>query len=175
MAVYKHKPKYKTVKVKTLTICILATVLFIQCFVWWSGRDVLDLGVNDEEWENLVPFENELFHDFPTSGHVTPRIPHIIHQTWKDVNIPDAFHDNIRSFSDHNPDFEYYFWTDKSARALIQAKQPQLLELFDNIVEPVRRADLLRYLFLLPPFNQCYIYELNLTNNYCFNINDLRQ
>lgn len=100
---------------------------------------------DDANTDGISLFEPILKRDFPAKSEIPPRIPQIIHQTWKTEFIPSEFHHNIQSFVSKNPDFEYYFWTDKSARQLIKAKYPYLLETFDNYVEPVRKADLLRY------------------------------
>ncbi|XP_052804307.1 uncharacterized protein LOC128234238 [Mya arenaria] len=104
--------------------------------------------IREDELDLVFAYEQELEVDFPTSEHIYPRIPHVVHQTWKDIHVPSEFHANVRSFVELHPDFDYFFWTDASARILIRARHPNLLALFDNIVEPVRRADLLRYVVL---------------------------
>lgn len=47
-----------------------------------------------------------------------------------------------------HPDWEYWLWTDDSARELLKHKYPSLLPVFENYSENIRRADTLRYVVL---------------------------
>lgn len=130
---------------KVLLLNCLCLFLIVKIIKVISEPEIV-LGIDDDaDIGGISPFEPILKRDFPTFDHVSPRIPRIIHQTWKSVNIPPEFHHNILSFRNNNPDFVYYFWTDNTARELIRSKYPHLLETFDNYVEPVRKADMLRY------------------------------
>lgn len=126
-------------------ICSVATgmgyILFQSTF--YTVR--LPYGVNEDDF---LPFEPDITEDFPTSADGRVRIPHIIHQTYKDENIPEHYVKYIRSFVDRNPNWEYYFWTDDSARQLIKEKHPDMLELWDAFNDPINRADALRYVIL---------------------------
>ena len=122
-------------------VCSCAAVLT----VWLLYDTGVSLGDGEREsLEKYEPFESELHEDFPQDGDYINRIPKIIHQTWKNRRVPPQFQDNIRSFVTHNPSFTYYYWTDDSARMLIKERHPYLLETFDNYVEKVRRADMIR-------------------------------
>ena len=74
-------------------------------------------------------------------------IPKIIHQTWKDENlpVPTAMPESWRS---QNPDWEYRFWTDAALADFVQATYPALWPLFKAAPKPVMRADIARYLLL---------------------------
>jgi len=48
-------------------------------------------------------------------------IPRVIHQTWKDQDVPARFLDAQRSWQDAHPDWEYRFWTDEDLAALEHA------------------------------------------------------
>lgn len=98
--------------------------------------------------QDLEPFQPEVTEDFPTIPGDEPRIPHIIHQTYKSTLIPNVFADNVKSFVEKNPKWTYYFWTDESARQLIKDKHPYLLDIWDNYQRPINRADALRYVVL---------------------------
>lgn len=131
--------------VKVLLINFTCLFVIIQIIKYIKEPEII-LGKYDEaNTEGISPFEQILKNDFPTTKGLPPRIPYIIHQTWKTESIPHEFLHNIQSFVSKNPNFKYYFWTDESARQLIKNKYPYLLETFDNYVEPVRKADLLRY------------------------------
>ncbi|KAH3855333.1 hypothetical protein DPMN_097900 [Dreissena polymorpha] len=86
--------------------------------------------------------------DFPTVSGLEPRIPHIIHQTYRDNLIPVQFADYVRSFVDNHPTWKFYFWTDESGRKLLAERHPHLLSTWDGYVENIKRSDMLRYLVL---------------------------
>ena len=74
-------------------------------------------------------------------------IPKIIHQTWRDENIPGP-REWPESWRRHNPDWEYRLWTDADLQALVHDHYPDLTELFHAYPNPVQRADMGRYLIL---------------------------
>ena len=74
-------------------------------------------------------------------------IPKIIHQTWRDHNLPvDAA--LPESWKTHNPDWEYRFWTDADLRTFVKDEYPRMLSLYLAAEKPVQRADIARYLLL---------------------------
>ena len=75
-------------------------------------------------------------------------IPQIIHQTWKDDNIPDRFHAFVRSWRVHHPGWEYILWTDASSRHFIQMHFPDFLPLYDRYPTAIQKVDAARYLIL---------------------------
>lgn len=122
-------------------ICVYLLRLSLQ-----SSEIVIGDGTIDSSEFTLK--EQYLYEDFPAASihgnNIDPRIPRIIHQTWKTEYVPSQFQNNIRSFIEMNGDYQYFFWTDESARKLIAERHDYLLDTFDNYVEPIRRADLLR-------------------------------
>lgn len=74
-------------------------------------------------------------------------IPKIIHQTWRDHDIPGP-KEWPESWKNKNKDWEYRFWTDADLLALVQTHYPELEELYQSYPNPVQRADLGRYLIL---------------------------
>ncbi|KAH3853847.1 uncharacterized protein LOC127872420 [Dreissena polymorpha] len=93
-------------------------------------------------------------YDFPSSSS-SPRIPHIIHQTYKTEAIPMDFQKNVQSCMRFNPNWKYIFWTDETARQLIQAMYPDFLVVWDNYRNNINKADALRY-FVLYEFGGIY-------------------
>ncbi|XP_052784582.1 uncharacterized protein LOC128220280 [Mya arenaria] len=93
--------------------------------------------------------------DFPSADGQQPKIPHIIHQTYKDTNVPNQAEPFIRSFINHNPNWTYYFWTDDSARKLLTARYPFFLQVWDRYKHHMHRADAMRY-FILHQFGGVY-------------------
>lgn len=53
-----------------------------------------------------------------------------------------------RTWTKNHPDWEYWLWTDSSARQLIQERFPALLPVFDAYPQNIQRADALRYVLL---------------------------
>ena len=78
------------------------------------------LPLTDVEMMSYEPLYKEVTEQFPISGDV--KIPRLIHQTWKDTNVPTAVTSWVRSWLQVNPGYEYYFWTDETARALISER-----------------------------------------------------
>jgi len=74
-------------------------------------------------------------------------IPKIIHQTWKDENLPVPA-SMPQSWRDQNPDWEYRFWTDAQLADFVREKYVDLWPLYCAAFEPVKRADIARYLLL---------------------------
>ncbi|KAK0054601.1 inositol phosphoceramide mannosyltransferase 2-like isoform X3 [Biomphalaria pfeifferi] len=100
-------------------------------------------------WFSLLPWQCRRITKreyFPSSG--TPKIPKIIHQVWKGIFVPPEFVSWIKSWNKHHPDWEYWLWTDKSARQFIADRYPHLLNVYDNYPENIRRADAFRYIVL---------------------------
>jgi mannosyltransferase OCH1-like enzyme len=77
------------------------------------------------------------------------KIPRIIHQTWKDHNVPQAYRQMAHSWRKQHPKWEYRFWTDDMNRNFIAANFPYFLSVYDNYSNPIQRVDAVRYFALL--------------------------
>ncbi|KAG6590985.1 Inositol phosphoceramide mannosyltransferase 2 [Phytophthora cinnamomi] len=78
----------------------------------------------------------------------TGGIPHIIHQSWKNVyRIPTRFHPWMKSWKDMHPTWTYVFWTDEDNLRLFQQLYPQYLHVA-KAVKKVSLADMARYALL---------------------------
>jgi len=82
-------------------------------------------------------------------------IPRIIHQTWKNNDIPDKWKLSSFMWKKHHPDWTYILWTDKMIRDYIMLGYPQFLKLFDSYKYPIQRVDMIRY-FILKDFGGIY-------------------
>ena len=51
-------------------------------------------------------------------------IPKIIHQTWKDEDVPENWKPSSLAWQKHHPDWEYHLWTDKELCAFLLQKFP---------------------------------------------------
>lgn len=136
---------------KTLFGCCIMTTMLHYVIKFEQIRDhgdykSLNLPVDETNIADYAPLHLTKFETFPTEGNL--RIPRIIHQTWKDTEIPRKLTGWVKSWQEKNPDYKYWLWTDASARKLIADRHPHLLDTFDNYHEGIRRADALRYVVL---------------------------
>ena len=75
-------------------------------------------------------------------------IPKIIHQTWREADVPRPFNHMTLSWRQHHPDWEYRLWTDEDLEELARSHYPHLLDQFRAYRHPVQRADIGRYMIL---------------------------
>jgi hypothetical protein len=75
-------------------------------------------------------------------------IPRIFHQTWKTSAVPPVFAPFQQSWLAHNPDWEYRFWTDESARRFVAEHYPWFLPTYDGYARPIARVDAVRYMWM---------------------------
>ena len=76
------------------------------------------------------------------------RIPKIIHQTWKDEQLPKAFQLLSQTWREMLPGWEYRLWTDDMNREFVKTYYPDFLGKYDAYPNKIQRADAIRYLLL---------------------------
>ena len=141
-----RKPTQKTLLgCALLIICLHYIIKFEQIRDHGDYRN-LYIPVEKKDLDKYPPLSLTTFETFPEKGEM--KIPKIIHQTWKTAEIPRKLTKWVKSWLKKNPDYEYWLWTDKSARQLIAERHPFLLNAYDNYPEGIRRADALRYVIL---------------------------
>ncbi|ODO05025.1 hypothetical protein I350_05637 [Cryptococcus amylolentus CBS 6273] len=107
----------------------------------WDGR------VRDtDSWERL----------YNVSNRAGERIPRLIHQTWKDDQLPEKWRKAWRECREGMPDYEYMLWTDDTSREFIATHYPAHLHMYDAYQYPIQRADSIRY-FILHHFGGVYM------------------
>ena len=84
------------------------------------------------------------------------RIPHIIHQTWKNDNLPEAFRPMSRTWREMLPNWEYRLWTDEMCCEFVHCHYPDFLPQYDAYPMNIQRADAIRY-FLLQTYGGLYV------------------
>ncbi|MEU8872609.1 glycosyltransferase [Streptomyces javensis] len=84
------------------------------------------------------------------------RIPPLIHQTWKNADVPPDWRTWSETWRRHHPDWEYRLWTDADNRAFLEQHYAWFLPIYDGYPEPIKRADAIRY-FLLDHFGGLYV------------------
>ncbi|MCX5519506.1 glycosyltransferase [Kaistia defluvii] len=75
-------------------------------------------------------------------------IPTIIHQTWRDRNIPPSLQGYVASWPRLHPGWEIRLWTDDDLALLVRQEYPHLAEQYFGYPRAIQRADLGRYLVL---------------------------
>jgi mannosyltransferase OCH1-like enzyme len=75
-------------------------------------------------------------------------IPKIIHQTWKNDNIPIEWQDYVQTLKTINPDWSYKLWTDKLMLEFVEKEFKFFLKTYVQFPKNVMRADVFRYLLM---------------------------
>jgi inositol phosphorylceramide mannosyltransferase catalytic subunit len=76
------------------------------------------------------------------------KIPKIIHQTYKDHNLPENYklcQDEIKKL---HPDFEYRFYTDKDMDNYIKKNFPSYYKKFNELPRKIMKIDMFRYFLM---------------------------
>ncbi len=76
-------------------------------------------------------------------------IPKIIHQTWKDNDVPGHFLIFSNTWKEYHRDWTFILWTDAMNRTFIQENYPAFLTIYDSYPENIQRVDAIRYFILL--------------------------
>ncbi len=75
-------------------------------------------------------------------------IPKILHQTWKDNDVPAHLVAYRQSWQTHHPAWEFKLWTDPDNRELIRQHYAWFLPIYDSYPENIMRVDAARYFIL---------------------------
>jgi len=76
------------------------------------------------------------------------KIPKIIHQTWKNKNVPMEYYPWMNSWIQNHLDWEYKFWTDLENREFVKDFYPEHLHVYDSYKKNIQRVDFVRVLYL---------------------------
>lgn len=82
-------------------------------------------------------------------------IPKIIHQTYKDKNLPFIYKDCQETIKKLHPDFEYKFYTDGDIFNFIKLSFPEYYDKFMKLPRMIMKIDMFRY-FLMYKFGGLY-------------------
>jgi mannosyltransferase OCH1-like enzyme len=74
------------------------------------------------------------------------KIPKIIIQTWKDINIPEKYKKDIESINKYNPDFKYMFFTDEDIDYFIKKHYPEYYSTYLKLPIIIQKIDFFRYI-----------------------------
>jgi mannosyltransferase OCH1-like enzyme len=82
-------------------------------------------------------------------------IPKIIHQTWKNEDVPDHWKISQVEWKRLCPDWKYVLWTDQMIEDYINQYYQKYIEMFKNFPYTIQRVDTIRY-FILREFGGVY-------------------
>lgn len=127
--------------------------LILACFLVWYLFDLITL-LNDDSFQDAL-LDVELN---PVDGVLEKPaiIPKIIHQTYKNQDIPDIWKSGRQACVDLHPDYQYILWTDEMSRQFISEEYPWFLKTWDAYPYAIQRADAIRY-FALAHYGGIYI------------------
>ena len=84
------------------------------------------------------------------SAENTISIPRIIHQSWRDSDLPPRFKKWSSTWRKCMPGWEYRLWTDGDNRKLVKDHYPWFLERYDSYPHAIQRADAARWVHHFP-------------------------
>lgn len=82
-------------------------------------------------------------------------IPKIIHQTWKNNNIPKRWRISQKMWKKLHPSWQYVFWTDKSIEKYMRLNHRKFYKQWKEYPYHIQRVDAVRY-FILKDFGGVY-------------------
>lgn len=84
------------------------------------------------------------------SPDATPKlIPRIIHQTFKDRNVPPQARQYMRTWRSMNPGWEIRFYDDAACLEFVRTEFPEYLAAYKALERDVERSDFFRYMVVL--------------------------
>ena len=134
-----------------LRYCLVCLALFVSLSVFASILHHIVSSSSLKYWYKYYTADvtfvvsEELFKE-PHTRH--DKIPHVVHQTWKNRLLPPVFVPYVKSWRLHHPRWKYLFWTDVNALHFIQRLYPEQFVLYYALNADVERADVLRYLIM---------------------------
>jgi mannosyltransferase OCH1-like enzyme len=76
------------------------------------------------------------------------QIPRIIHQLWKDENVPARWRDAVASVKRYHKGWEYRLWTDALIDDYVRANHPKFYPAFAGMNRHIMRVDVFRYVLM---------------------------
>ena len=102
---------------------------------------------------NIINIKNPNPIDINANTSVT--IPKIIHQTYKNHDLPETYKMCQTEIKRLHPDFEYRFYTDEYMDRLMKTDFPEYYEKFNELPRMIMKIDMFRY-FLMYKYGGLY-------------------
>ncbi|KAI9777402.1 MAG: hypothetical protein M1839_008915 [Geoglossum umbratile] len=135
-----------------LAAFLLLTLLFLRVYT------LITLLFEDGARDMITARELERLEGEVTRRGVVrvQKIPKIIHQTYKDEEVPAKWKEAQMACVGLHRGWEYMFWTDATARQFIAEEYGWFLDTFDRYPYTIQRSDAIRY-FVLWHYGGIYI------------------
>ena len=144
---------------KTIFFNLLFSVLIYTAFILSSHLNIESEHEHSDIRHGIEPSKAQgdpiLIADYILETHIKtpsnnmcPKIPRIIHQSWKSRTLPSKFQKWSDTWSILNPSYTHLIWDDTDNRRLVQLYYPWFLETFDNFTSNILRADAARLFYL---------------------------
>jgi len=155
--------------------------------------------INESSWEDITigsSFRQEMKLTYATNtiemipyitSMTVPTIPLKIYQTHRYQEFQSPFHESAHlSITQLNPEYEYYYFTDESARNWIsEYYEPRVLKCYDMLIPNAYKADFFRICILYQwggcyfdhkhvlrfPLRQFFNHYSSLSSIYCIDLN----
>jgi mannosyltransferase OCH1-like enzyme len=76
------------------------------------------------------------------------QIPRIVHQLWKDGNVPVRWRDAVASVMRYHKGWEHRLWTDALIDDYVRTKHPRFYPVFAGMNRHIMRVDVFRYVLM---------------------------
>ena len=130
------------------TVIVLIAVLALQNYI----RMICTIGYGISYW--LHPSAVYVAEGMGKED-VLP-VPKLLHQTWKDVHVPEKWQAAQKSCIDAHPEYVYKLWTDQDGLNFLQQEYPWFLNTYLSYPHSIQRVDALRY-FILHTYGGIYL------------------
>ena len=141
---------------REIKILLYANLFFVLFFLYYTFD--LHMLIVDNTLEDSIPSEdiapNSTLPIIDSQEKIL--IPKIIHQTYKDENIPSHWQAGQAQCKSLNPDYEYILWTDEMIEDFISEEFPWFLPTLKSYKYPIQKADVIRY-FVLWKYGGIYV------------------
>ena len=74
--------------------------------------------------------------------------PKIIHQSWKDYNVPENFQKWSETWKKFNPDYQYKLWSDQDNLQFINDEFTYFLNKYNSYNHHIKKVDAVRYFYM---------------------------
>lgn len=81
-------------------------------------------------------------------GQSSYKIPHVVHQTWIDHNVPEVYQPWQQSWMSLQPAWTYRLWTDVDNDQLVASKFRWFRPTFDRLPVKIMQVDAVRYMYV---------------------------
>ncbi|CAF0722302.1 unnamed protein product [Rotaria sp. Silwood1] len=127
---------------------ILTILYIVQTYLTWYRFSSGVISSNDNFDTTMSSYPLNQTSTMPNYTNVVPPILHHIVVGNIDLNKHPKWIAAREACLKWHPNYEYKFWTDTSAKKLLEEEYPWFLETWKNYWYPIQRADSLRYFVL---------------------------